>query len=164
MKQKIIIISGSPCVGKTTISKEVFNMLENCAYLDGDWVWCVNPFSVEDPRLRDGDKNMSFVLSTYLKSQFQFVLFSSVVATDLNVRENIIANIDYKDYELLGITLTCSKSTLVKRHKKRGDVGKVSFHWLDLEPYPGDKVINTDNKSIEELSMEIYSYIVGEEI
>lgn len=160
MKQKLIIISGSPCVGKTTVSKKLFRMFENSAYLDGDWMWCVNPFSVEDPRLRDGDKNMSFVISTYLKSKFEYVFFSSVVTTSTIIRENIIADIDYSDYNIIGFTLTCSKETLKKRHKKRGDGGKVSYYYLERPPYKNDIVINTDDKSVYDICKELYEYII----
>lgn len=73
--QKLIIISGSPCVGKTTVTDMLFQSYENSAFLDGDWCWCVNPFSMQDPRLRNGDKNMSFILSNYLNSKFDYVFF-----------------------------------------------------------------------------------------
>ncbi|GHT99478.1 hypothetical protein FACS1894142_7080 [Spirochaetia bacterium] len=43
MKQKIILISGSPCIGKTTISEKLYEEFNNSAYCDGDWLWCVNP-------------------------------------------------------------------------------------------------------------------------
>jgi len=162
MEQKLIIVSGSPYVGKSSVTEEVFKKLDNSAYLDGDWVWCVNPFSVNDPRLRNGDKNMSFTLSTYLKSEFEYVFFSSVIATDINIRDNIISDIDYTDYEVVGITLTCSRETLRNRYKKRGDNNKLTFSFLDLDPYPGDIVIDTDNKTIEEVSKEIYSIVVDE--
>ena len=74
-KQKLIIIAGSPCVGKTTVTQKLFTSYENSAYFDGDWAWYVNPFSVDDPRLRNGDKTMSFALSTYLNSGFDYVFF-----------------------------------------------------------------------------------------
>ena len=80
--KKLILISGSPCVGKTTVGQYLFDQYENSAYLDGDWCWCVNPFSVKDKRLRNGDKSMSFVLSNYLNSNFDYVFFTSVVLTD----------------------------------------------------------------------------------
>ena len=70
MNQKLIIITGSPCVGKTSVAECLFESYENSAYFDGDWAWCVNPFSIDDPRLRNGDKTMSFALSTYLNSNF----------------------------------------------------------------------------------------------
>ena len=64
------------------VGELLYESFDNSAYLDGDWVWRVNPFSMEDPRLRDGDKNMSFVLSTYLNSNFKYVFFTSVVVID----------------------------------------------------------------------------------
>ena len=36
-KQKRIILSGSPCVGKSAAGDLLFQMYENAAYLDGDW-------------------------------------------------------------------------------------------------------------------------------
>ena len=66
MRKKLILISGSPCVGKTAVGTRLFESYDNSAYLDGDWCWCVHPFSVTDSRLRNGDRSMSFVLSNYL--------------------------------------------------------------------------------------------------
>lgn len=159
MKQKLIIISGSPCVGKTTVAERLFDSLSNSAYLDGDWCWCVNPFSITDPRLRNGDKNMSFILSTYLNSVFDYVIFSSVVVMYKTIRETVINDITAKDFDIIGITLTCSEETLRARHKKRGDKGEVSFHWLHLPPYPGDVVINTDGKTVRQ-TVEIIKALI----
>jgi hypothetical protein len=125
-KQKLIVISGSPCVGKTTVATSLFRSYENSAYCDGDWMWCVNPFSVDDPRLRNGDKNMSFVLSTYLNSGFDYVIFSSVVVMYQSIREPILIDITANNYTTIGFTLTCSEKTLVERHRKRGDDTEVS--------------------------------------
>ena len=157
--KKLILLSGSPCVGKTTVGKYLFEHYENSAYLDGDWCWCVNPFSVKDKRLRNGDKSMSFVLSNYLTSGFDYVFFASVVLTDNKIRENILKDITATDYEVIGFTLTCSEETLIKRHSKRGDQGNTNFHWLHLLPYPTDIVINTDNKPVQRIAQELNRYI-----
>lgn len=154
-KQKLIIITGSPCVGKTTVTEKLFESYENSAHFDGDWAWCVNPFSVDDPRLRNGDKTMSFALSTYLNSDFDYVFFSSVVAVDKAIREGILRDVTAKDYRVLGFTLTCSEETLVERHRKRGDKTECSFFWLHLEPYQGDYVIHTDGKSVQQIVDEM---------
>lgn len=161
-KQKLIIIAGSPCVGKTTVTQKLFTSYENSAYFDGDWAWCVNPFSVEDPRLRNGDKTMSFALSTYLNSGFDYVFFSSVVVVDKAIREAIVKDITAKDYSVIGITLTCSEETLRERHKKRGDANECSFFWLHLPPYEGDYVINTDHKSVQRIAEEMRALINSE--
>ena len=157
-KQKLIIISGSPCVGKTTIADQLFESYENSAHFDGDWAWRVNPFSISDPRLRNGDKSMSFVLSTYLNSNFDYVIFSSVVAMGM-YRESILGDITAENYTTIGFTLTCSEDTLAERHKIRGDESEVSFEWLRQPPYPGDYVINTDNKTVMEIVGEIRKII-----
>ena len=155
MKKRLILISGSPCVGKTSVGTRLFESYDNSAYLDGDWCWCVHPFSVEDKRLRNGDRSVSFVLSNYLDSEFEFVFFTSVVLTDAKIRENILHGITAKDYETISFTLTCSEETLKKRHDKRGDKGETSYFWLHLPPYPGDIVIDTDNKHIREIVKEM---------
>ena len=155
MKKRLILISGSPCVGKTAVGTRHFESYDNSAYLDGDWCWCVHPFSVEDKRLRNGDRSVSFVLSNYLDSEFEFVFFTSVVLTDAKIRENILHGITAKDYETISFTLTCSEETLKKRHDKRGEKGETSYFWLHLPPYPGDIVIDTDNKHIREIVKEM---------
>ena len=159
LMQKLIIITGSPCVGKTAVAESLFESYENCAYFDGDWAWCVNPFSITDPRLRNGDKTMSFALSTYLNSSFDYVIFSSVVVIGGTIRENILNDITAKDYTSMAFTLKCSEKSLVERHKKRGDSTEVSFEWLRLEPYSGDYVINTDDKSFAQIVDEIRTII-----
>ncbi len=160
--KKLILLSGSPCVGKTTVGQYLFEQYENSAYLDGDWCWCVNPFSVKDKRLRNGDKSMSFVLSNYLTSEFDYVFFTSVVLTDIKIREAILKDITATNYEVIGFTLTCSEETLTKRHSKRGDKGTPNFHWLHLPPYPTDIVIDTDNMSVTKIAQKIRFYIDGE--
>ena len=155
LKQKLIIITGSPCVGKTAVAQSLFESYENCAYFDGDWAWCVNPFSLNDPRLRNGDKTMSFALSTYLNSNFDYVIFSSVVVLGEDIREPILKDITAENYTTIAFTLTCSENTLVERHKKRGDNNEVSFEWLKMKPHPGDYVINTDNKTVNQIAAEI---------
>lgn len=161
-KQKLIIITGSPCVGKTTVTQELFASYENSAFFDGDWAWCVNPFSLEDSRLRNGDKTMSFALSTYLNSGFDYVFFSSVVAVDKVIREGILKDITAEDYSVIGITLTCSEDTLRERHKKRGDANECSFFWLHLKPYEGDYVIDTDDKTVPQIVDEMKRIIESE--
>ena len=159
MQKMLILISGSPCVGKTAVGTRLFESYQNSAYLDGDWCWCVHPFSVTDGRLRNGDKAMSFILSNYLDSDFEYVVFTSVVLTDPQIREGILNGITAKDYTTVGFTLTCSEETLKNRHDKRGDPGETNFYWLQLPPYPGDTVINTDGKSIRETVKEMKRHI-----
>ena len=159
MCKKLILISGSPCVGKTTVGTRLFESYDNSAYLDGDWCWCVHPFSVTDTRLRNGDKSKSFVLSNYLDSDFGYVFFTSVVLTNPQIRKNILNGITAKDYDVIGFTLTCSEETLKKRHDRRGDKGEMNYYWLHLPPCSGDIVIDTDDKRVQDVVREMKHYI-----
>ncbi|MBO4297861.1 MAG: hypothetical protein J5998_03600 [Clostridia bacterium] len=159
MRKKLILISGSPCVGKSAVGTRLFERYDNSAYLDGDWCWCVHPFSVADKRLRNGDKSMSFVLSNYLDSGFEYVFFTSVVLTDARIRESILSGITARDYETIGFTLTCSEETLKRRHDRRGDKSETNYYWLHLPPYPDDIVVETDNKTIRDVAKEMKQHI-----
>ena len=163
MRKKLILISGSPCVGKTAVGTRLFESYDNSAYLDGDWCWGVHPFSITDSRLRNGDRSMSFVLSNYLDLDFEYVFFTSVVLTDRQIRENILNGITGKGYETIGFTLTCSDETLKKRHDRRGDPGETNYFWLHLPPCPGDIVIDTDGKSVREAANEMKRAIAAAE-
>lgn len=160
-QQKLIIITGSPCVGKTTVTDRLFTEYRNSAFFDGDWAWCVNPFLLDDPRLRNGDRTMSFALSNYLESGFEYVFFSSVVVMYEDIRADILRDITAGDYSVAGFTLTCSEETLLERHRNRGDENECSFEWLHIKPIEGDHVINTDNKSVEQIVNEMKVIIDG---
>lgn len=146
-------------MGKTAVAEVLFESYKNSALFDGDWAWRVNPFSIADPRLRNGDKTMSFALSTYLNSGFDYVIFSSVVVIGETIRKTILDDITATDYSTIAFTLTCSEDTLRERHKSRGDETEVSFQWLRMSPHPGDYVINTDNKTIGMIAEEIKAII-----
>jgi hypothetical protein len=103
-----VMIGGAPWVGKSSCARVVFEGIDNSAWLDGDDVWRVNPFSVQDPRLRNSDANMSFVLQTYLLSPFDYVDFSSVVLTDQPISSGILNAINVPEYDIIFFMLTCS--------------------------------------------------------
>ena len=94
---------------------------------------------------------MSFALSAYLNSSFEYVIFSSVVVIGGAIREHILSDITAKDYETIVFTLKCSEEALTQRHRKRGDTNEISYQWLRMESCPGDIVIDTDQKSIAQI-------------
>jgi cytidylate kinase len=118
----LVMIGGPPWVGKTACAREVFEGLDNSAWLDGDDVWRVNPFSIQDPRLRNSDANMSFVLQTYLRSTFDYVVFSSVVLTDQPITSGILNAIGVPEYDIIFFMLICSSEALQSRSVERDGI------------------------------------------
>lgn len=154
--KKLIIISGGPCVGKSTVGKRVFEHYSNSAYCDGDWCWCVNPESIRDNRQQYGDRNMAFLLSTYLEAGYDYVVFSSVVMTEPETRERVIRCITSKDYELHSFRLVCSEDTLKARFDAKGGRVAVSFFWAETPSTPGEQIVDTDGKTPEQVAREIW--------
>jgi adenylylsulfate kinase-like enzyme len=150
--QHLALITGAPSIGKTVTGERLLERVENSAFLDGDWLWHVNPFLLSDSRLRNGDKSMSFALSTYLKSRFDVVIFSSVILIDQEIRSNILKDIDSEGYVVQSFHLKCSTTTLLQRHRGQRGTTEPGYEWLQIQPLPNDVVIDTDNRSVEEVS------------
>jgi len=158
-RQLLIMIGGPPWVGKTTCAREVFVSLDNSAWLDGDDVWRVNPFSVEDPRLRNSDRNMSFVLKTYLESRFDYVVFSSVVLTDRSITAGILDGIDVAGYDLLLFMLHCSRSALESRSARRDSMAHPESRFMRAARAQDAVHIDTTDMTPSEAARTILSVV-----
>ena len=65
------------------------------------------------------------------------------------------------DCDVIAFTLTCTEETLHARHKKRGDSGECSFHWLHEPVHPGDHLIHTDGKTPAQIVAEMRDIITS---
>ena len=162
MKPKLILIGGEAWTGKSTCAEILFKRLYNSAWLDGDDVWRVNPWSLDDPRLRTSDINMGFVLQTYLKAKFDYVILSSIVLSDPAITARILDRIDGPEYDLLSFTLMCDEATLTERARRRDDKANPRFIVLEkTRALVGTIKINTANKQPEDVVDEMLSVIHG---
>jgi hypothetical protein len=148
----LILIGGPPWVGKTTCAGHVFNSLQNSAWLDGDDVWRVNPFSVNDPRIRTGDKNMSFVLNTYLQAEFDYVIFSSVLPTNKTITDKILGDIEADDYDIIFFLLHTSLHVISERSVMRDGVSTTDSWFIEQAKKREAIHIDTTNRSPEEIA------------
>jgi len=162
MKSKLILIGGEAWTGKSTCARILYKQLNNSAWLDGDDVWRVNPWSVDDPRLRTSDINMAFVIQTYLQSEFDYVILSSIVLSVPSITEGILKRIKGVEYELVSLTLMCDEKTLIERAKERDNNQSPDFVVLKQTRELTDTIkIKTAGKSPEEVVDEMLSVICG---
>lgn len=160
MKPKLILIGGEAWTGKSTCSRILFERLYNSAWLDGDDVWRVNPWSLDDPRLRTSDINMAFVLQTYLQSKFDYVILSSIVLSDPSITARILERISGVEYDLLQFTLICDKATLAERARQRDGETDPQFFLLEAtKALTGTIKIDTINKKPQAIADEILHVI-----
>jgi predicted kinase len=162
LKSKLILIGGEAWTGKSTCAGILFTRLHNSAWLDGDDVWRVNPWSLDDPRLRTSDINMAFVLQTYLQSQFDYVILSSVVLSVPSITARILERITGVAYDLLSFTLMCDEATLTERARQRDAEANPTFMVLEAtRALANTHKIDTANKTPEEIVAEMLSIIHG---
>ncbi|MFN8442556.1 MAG: hypothetical protein U0175_17410 [Caldilineaceae bacterium] len=131
MKPKLILIGGEAWTGKTTCAEILYKRLHNSAWLDGDDVWRVNPWSPDHPHLRMSDLNMAFVLQTYLQAGFEYVILSSIVLSVPSITVRILERISGVEYDLLSFTLMSDEATLTERAKRRDN--EANPHFIVLE-------------------------------
>jgi 2-phosphoglycerate kinase len=114
MRKKLIFIGGAPGVGKSTAAGLLLNDLNNSVWLDGDDLWRMNPFIVDGNTKRMVEKNISFVLNSFLKGHFSYILFTWVLHLD-SITHTILSSLEQDDFDFMHFTLTCDEKTLKDR-------------------------------------------------
>ncbi len=118
--KKLIIINGAMGVGKTTICKELHQKLEKVVWLDGDWCWMMNPWTVTEENKRMVEDNIMHLLRNFLKnSTFDYIIFSWVIHQE-SIFNMILDKLKGLEFKLHKITITCSEEALKARMLKDG--------------------------------------------
>ena len=86
MMNKLVFIGGAPGVGKSTVVTELFAQIDRSVWLDGDDVWRMHPFMVNDATMQMVERNIQFVLRSFLKTGFSCILFTWVLHQDSIVK------------------------------------------------------------------------------
>ncbi len=121
--KNLIFINGTMGVGKTTTSKKLLKLLPNCVFLDGDWCWYADPWTVTDETKIMSKRNMSFLLDSFLTcTSYENVIFCWVMPDEGMINE-ILSMIKNTDYNLYKFSLICSEDALIKRIQKEIDNG-----------------------------------------
>ena len=162
MRKKLIIINGVMGVGKTTISKCLYKNLENCFWLDGDNVWMMNPFVVDEENKKMVLSNITYIINNFLgNSNSKYVLFNWVIHTD-EIMNEILNKINLIDVDVYKITLMCNKEELIKRINKDLELGirdedniRRSLDKYDMYNKMNTIKIDTSNKSIDDIVRDI---------
>lgn len=154
--KKLIFIGGTMGVGKTATSQLLKKKLEHCVFLDGDWCWDMDPFTVNEETKTMVMNNIVFVLNNFIHcSQFENIIFCWVMHEQSSIDE-IISRLDTNECQFYPISLICSQECLQKHIQKDIDLGIRTADVLErslerLEMYP---FLKTHFIDISELSIE----------
>lgn len=74
--KKLFLIGGTMGVGKTAVCQELKKRLDNCGFLDGDWCWDADPFTVTEETKAMVLENISFLINQFIHcSAYDNVVF-----------------------------------------------------------------------------------------
>ncbi len=161
----ILIITGPVGAGKTSAAEAVFDLLSArkipCAVIDFDWLTAAYPAPVDDRfNFRLGIKNLSSIIPNYLSLGIKLFIIPTVIESkdEIETFNELI-----KGTDIFVIRLNAEPATLHKRLDKR-EIGnlldwhkKRAIELIDLfeNKQLENKIIDTENKSIESIAKEI---------
>ncbi len=163
MANRLIFIGGPPGVGKSTVAKILLDRLENSIWLDGDDVWRMNPFTVNEVTKAMVTNNIQYVLNSFISAQFSFVLFTWVLHLN-SIVDSIIDHINLRGYEFFHVTLTCDDSVLKDRitsDKGRTTTISLALDRLEKARSVKSEIIDSTNKSVFDIANILINRIIS---
>ena len=110
----LIIVNGTMGAGKTTVCRSLTRLLPANVFLDGDWCWDMNPFTVTEETKTMVLENIAFLLNQFLScSSLEYVIFCWV----------ILSRLQTENCSVLTVSLICSEEALRLRLEKDVEAG-----------------------------------------
>ncbi|HIQ98132.1 MAG TPA: AAA family ATPase [Candidatus Scybalocola faecavium] len=121
--KNIYLIGGTMGVGKTTTCQVLKKKLPNCAFLDGDWCWDMDPFQVNEETKAMVMENIIFMLNSFIRcSVYENIVFCWVMH-EQEIMDRILARLELKDCQVFLFSLVASPKALKIRLQKDIDQG-----------------------------------------
>lgn len=111
----LYLIGGTMGVGKTTLCRELNTRLANSVFLDGDWCWYMDPFTVNDETKTMVMDNICYLLNNFLKcSTIENVVFCWVMH-EQGILDDLLSRLNLKDCRVAAYSLICTEEALRSR-------------------------------------------------
>jgi len=111
---KLVFIGGAPGVGKSKVANELLNRVGNSVWLDGDDLWRMQSFIVNEVTKDMVEKNIKFVLRSFIEAGFAYVFFTWVLHDQVIV-DRLLNGLDGEPFQFSMFTLVCDGQTLLTR-------------------------------------------------
>lgn len=123
--KNLVFVNGTMGVGKSETCKHLKSLLTPSVFLDGDWCWDMEPFTVNDETKGMVIDNISHILGNFLNcTAFDSVIFCWVMH-ERSIVDSILERINAdEEYRFFLFTLTATENALVSRLTKDIEAGK----------------------------------------
>ncbi|QNU66176.1 AAA family ATPase [Ruminiclostridium herbifermentans] len=122
--KNLLIINGTMGVGKTATCRELQKILPQNVFLDGDWCWDMNPFTVNDETKAMVMDNICYLLSNFIRcSEYKNIIFCWVMHEQWIIDE-LLSRLDTGNCLVKLFSLTADRKALEDRLIKDVENGK----------------------------------------
>ncbi len=160
---KLIFIGGAPGVGKSTVARRLLVRLDHAVWLNGDDLWRMHPFVVNQATTRMVEANLQLVLGSFVAAGFSYVLFTWVLH-DQSIIDRLLNGITDTPFQFSLFTLVCDEETLKSRltsDTSRCTDTSLALRRLQQTLALGSCKIDTTGQTPEVIVEEIMGLIVG---
>lgn len=113
--KNLILINGAMGVGKTATCRELQKILPKNVFLDGDWCWMMQPFTVTVETRQMVQENIAFLLNNFLRcSEYENVIFCWVMHMQ-EIIDEILAQLDLNGVNAQVFSLVADEDALTRR-------------------------------------------------
>lgn len=126
--KSLVFIHGPNGVGKSTVCRLLHQALPHSAWLESEWARMINPFTLTAEVEDLSEKNISFLLRSYLTcTSVRCVIFNyGLTGPRKGIWERVLEALSDLDYKLIPIVLTCDTDENVRRMASDGrDNGRI---------------------------------------
>lgn len=162
MAKTLYLIGGPMGVGKTTVGQALKKKLANCAFLDGDWCWDMDPFQVTPETKEMVMENICDLLNRFIRcSVYDNIVFCWVMHEQMIIDE-ILSKLDTTGCQIVKVSLVCTEDALRERIEKdiekklrKKDVMERSLAYLPLYDALDTVKIDVSGKALGKIAEEI---------
>lgn len=116
--KNLYLIGGAMGIGKTTACQIMKKRMDASVFLDGDWCWDMNPFTVNQETKQMVLENIHFLLNQFLRcSVIENIIFCWVMNLD-EIINDVIGGLELENVDVHKVSLICTESELRKRLAK----------------------------------------------
>jgi broad-specificity NMP kinase len=164
--KNLVIINGTMGVGKTATCRELQKILSQNVFLDGDWCWDMNPFTVNDETKAMVMDNICYLLNNFIRcSEYKNIIFCWVMH-EQRIIDEMLSRLDTGSCTVKLFSLTADSKALEDRLLKDVENGKRTQDCIQrsLDRIKMYDCLNTEKIDVSRISAKQAAEVISKKI